>query len=77
MGLAGISPSSLLLILLVVLVVFGTKRLRGLGGDLGQAVSGFRKAVKEGDGVAEDVAKLEQDGGLNVSGVAEKRSESA
>jgi len=36
-----ISPGSLLLILVIVLVIFGTKRLRSLGTDLGGAVKGF------------------------------------
>lgn len=49
MGLSGISPMSLLLILLIVLVLFGGKRLRSLGQDLGGAIKGFRGAVREGE----------------------------
>jgi sec-independent protein translocase protein TatA len=48
MGLGGISPFQLLIVLLIVLVLFGGKRLRGLGGDLGSAIKGFRSAMKEG-----------------------------
>ena len=41
-----------LIVLVVVLIVFGTKKLRGAGGDLGSAVKGFKDAMKEGaDGV--------------------------
>ena len=47
MGVGGISVSSLLIILVIVLVLFGGKRLRGLGDDLGGAIKGFRSAVKE------------------------------
>ena len=47
-----ISPGSLLLILVIVLVIFGTKRLRSLGTDLGGAVKGFRSAMSEAE--AED-----------------------
>lgn len=36
-----------LIVLVVVLVVFGTKKLRNIGGDLGGAVKGFKEAVKE------------------------------
>lgn len=36
-----------LLVLVIVLVVFGTKKLRNIGGDLGGAVKGFKDAVKE------------------------------
>ena len=43
----GISIWQLLIVLLIVLVVFGAKRLRSLGGDLGAAVKGFREAIKE------------------------------
>ena len=45
----GISIWQLLIILAIVLVLFGAKRLRNLGGDLGTAVKGFKEAVKEGD----------------------------
>jgi sec-independent protein translocase protein TatA len=44
-----ISPGSLLLILVIVLVIFGTKRLRSLGSDLGGAVKGFRSAMSEAE----------------------------
>ena len=43
------APRHLLLILLVVLVVFGTKKLRTIGSDLGAAVRGFKKSMNEGD----------------------------
>ena len=46
MGLSGISPGSLLLVFLIVVLLFGTKKLRGLGEDLGKAVNGFRKGLK-------------------------------
>jgi len=51
MGIGGVSVSSLLIILVIVLVLFGGKRLRSLGDDLGGAIKGFRHAVKEGDQV--------------------------
>lgn len=38
-----------LIVLVVVLVVFGTKKLRGAGGDLGSAVKNFKDAMKEGE----------------------------
>jgi sec-independent protein translocase protein TatA len=49
MGVGGISIWQLLIILLIVLLIFGAKRLRNLGGDLGAAVKGFRSAMKEGE----------------------------
>ena len=44
----GISVTQLLIILAIVIVLFGTKRLRNMGGDLGGAIKGFRSAVKDG-----------------------------
>jgi sec-independent protein translocase protein TatA len=80
MGLGGISVWQLLIILVIVLLIFGTKRLRNLGGDLGSAIKGFKKAVKE-DGkealddateAAENVAeKVEQ----TVGSASEKADE--
>lgn len=49
MGLGGINIWSLVLILAIVIVLFGTKRLRSIGSDLGDAIKGFRKAVSEDD----------------------------
>ncbi len=46
MGIGGISVWQLLIILAIVIMLFGTKRLRNLGGDLGSAVKGFRKSMQ-------------------------------
>lgn len=45
----GISIWQLLIILVIVALLFGTKRLRNIGGDLGGAIRGFKKAVKESE----------------------------
>ena len=42
MGVGGISIGSLLIVLVIVMLLFGTKRLRNIGSDLGGALSGFR-----------------------------------
>jgi len=47
--LSNIGPVQLLIVLAIVLAIFGTKRLRTLGSDLGNAVKGFRSAVNEAD----------------------------
>lgn len=49
MGFGGISIWQLLIILVIVLLLFGTKRLRNLGSDLGNAIKGFRGAMTEGE----------------------------
>lgn len=45
----GLSVTHLLVVLAIVVVVFGTKRLRNIGADLGGAIKGFRTAIKEGE----------------------------
>lgn len=45
--LRGVSFGSLLLIFLIIVVLFGTKRLREIGSDLGAAVKSFRKGMQE------------------------------
>lgn len=45
--LSGISPWSILLILIIVVVLFGTKKLRNVGSDLGAAIKSFKKSSRE------------------------------
>jgi sec-independent protein translocase protein TatA len=45
----GLGIWELVLLFLIVLVIFGTKRLRSIGGDLGGAIKGFRSAMSETD----------------------------
>ena len=47
--LSGISLWQLLIVLVIVIMLFGTKRIRSLGSDLGGAFEGFRDAVKDGE----------------------------
>lgn len=54
MGIGGISIWQLLIVLVIVLLLFGTKRLRGLGGDLGSAIKGFKKALGDDEAAAEE-----------------------
>lgn len=49
MGLAGISPLSLMLIFLIIIALFGTSRLKNIGQDLGRAIQSFRSALNEDD----------------------------
>lgn len=50
----GISIQHLLLTLIIIILVFGTKRLKNVGTDLGDAIKGFRKALKEGSEESEN-----------------------
>jgi len=47
MGIGGIGIWQLLIILVIVLLLFGTKKLKNLGGDLGGAIKGFKKAMND------------------------------
>ena len=58
MGFGGISIWSLLLILAIVILLFGTKKLRNVGGDLGGAIRSFKKSVKDEE-VGNDEAEPE------------------
>ncbi|CAD7837327.1 MAG: Twin-arginine translocation protein TatA [Olavius algarvensis Gamma 3 endosymbiont] len=58
MGFGGISIWSLLLILAIVILLFGTKKLRNVGGDLGGAIKNFKKSVKDEE-AAQDKAEPE------------------
>ena len=58
MGFGGISIWSLLLILAIVILLFGTKKLRNVGGDLGGAIRSFKKSVKDEE-VEKDSAESE------------------
>ncbi len=68
----GISVTQLLIILAIVIVLFGTKRLRNLGSDLGGAIKGFKSAVKEGE---EDKKISEEDANTIESEATSKQQE--
>ncbi|MCU0835954.1 MAG: twin-arginine translocase TatA/TatE family subunit [Chromatiaceae bacterium] len=54
MGMGGISIWQLLIVLVIVLLLFGTKRLKSLGSDLGNAVKGFRSALSDSESEKKD-----------------------
>lgn len=60
MGLGGISIWQLLIVLAIVILLFGTKRLKGIGGDLGSAVKGFKKAIDSDDDPKKEDDKSQQ-----------------
>jgi len=76
MGFGGISIWQLLIVLVIVVMVFGTKKLRNLGGDLGGALKGFKEAVKpEEDEKLEDKADSEQVATRTIDAEVEKVEE--
>ncbi len=77
----GPSLWQLLIVLVIVLLLFGTKKLRNLGGDLGSAIKGFRGAVKDSgkEETTEESVQVEQEPADNVvdGEVANKERDSA
>lgn len=65
----GISIWQLLIILAIVILLFGAKRLRNLGPDLGSAIKGFRSSMKEG----EDASKKQDDNDNVIEGEVTKK----
>jgi sec-independent protein translocase protein TatA len=55
----GISIWQLLIILAIVLLLFGAKRLRNVGSDLGSAIKGFKQSMREGEEETRGEKKLE------------------
>jgi sec-independent protein translocase protein TatA len=71
----GISIWQLLIVLGIVILLFGTKKLRNLGGDLGSAVKSFKGAMKEG---AEDTTmkkEIENDEGKTIDAEVTSKKE--
>jgi sec-independent protein translocase protein TatA len=71
------------IVLLIVVLVFGTKKLRNIGQDLGGAVRGFKDGLKEGESAAADadavpLRRVTRDDGSTIDGeIREKTSDSA
>ena len=74
MGIGGISIWQLLIILAIVIMLFGTKRLRNLGSDLGSAVKGFRKSISDDDPAGNTTAPpASDDTGTEAGAVEDKK----
>jgi sec-independent protein translocase protein TatA len=63
-----------LIVLLIVVMVFGTKKLKNMGGDLGGAVKGFKDGMKEGGATPEDKPATSVANQVSSSPVAEKNT---
>ncbi len=74
MGIGGIGIWQLLIILLIVVMLFGTKKLRNLGSDLGGALKGFKTAMKEDekDESEEESDETDNSEGETIETTAEK-----
>ncbi|WP_277186029.1 Sec-independent protein translocase subunit TatA [Caballeronia sp. BR00000012568055] len=64
-----------LIVLLIVALVFGTKKLRNIGGDLGGAVKGFKEGMREGETpTSADQRELPRNGAVDVEAKDKTRS---
>ena len=63
-----------LIVLLIVALVFGTKKLRNIGGDLGGAVKGFKEGMKEGEATPTEQRELPRNGTVDVEAKDKTRS---
>ena len=74
--LSNIGPVQLLIVLVIVLAIFSTKRLRSLGSDLGSAVKGFRSAVNEAEQTTEQISEASnEDADFDNTPVEEAQSD--
>ncbi len=73
MGLGGISIWQLLIVLLIVVMIFGTKRLKGVGEDLGGALKGFKKAMSDSDKETDEPRQLDKPDAEFPESSAQKR----
>lgn len=71
MGVGGIGIWQLIIVLVIILLVFGTKKLKNLGSDLGGAIKGFKSAMGE-DKADKATEQLEDEGGSTIDVKAEK-----
>ncbi|MFC1748344.1 twin-arginine translocase TatA/TatE family subunit [Pseudomonadota bacterium] len=67
MGFGGISIWQLLIVAVIVILLFGTKKLRNLGGDLGSAVKGFRGAMSEAEAESKKDDKIPEQPAAKLS----------
>ena len=71
----GLSVWHWLIVLLVVVLVFGTKKLRNVGEDLGGAVKGFKKGMKDAEGEPSAIANKTAEDGNTVNVASKEKSE--
>jgi len=68
----GFSTTHLIIFLVIIIVIFGTKKLRNIGSDLGGAVKGFKDGMKEGE---DDASQQKIAGGQTIEGEAREKAD--
>lgn len=77
MGVGGISIWQLLIVLLIVVLLFGTKKMRNIGSDLGSAIKNFKSSMADGEAGKDEAeaGKIEQKNGDKVAADSAKSTE--
>ncbi|TCS43757.1 twin-arginine translocase TatA/TatE family subunit [Reinekea marinisedimentorum] len=75
MGLGGVSIWQLLIVLAIVILIFGTKRLKSLGGDVGGAIKSFKTAMNEDEKKAEPETLEKKEADANFSEMKDKEKQ--
>jgi sec-independent protein translocase protein TatA len=70
-----IGPFQIFLILLIVILLFGTKKLRNVGSDLGGAIRNFKKSVKDGQDDSSTPPQIEENKGETMDAQFEEKKE--
>jgi sec-independent protein translocase protein TatA len=71
----GISIWQLLILLAVVILIFGTKKLKNVGGDLGSAIKSFKSAVKDGEDDSQKQNKVAEEPGTSADTESVKKED--
>jgi sec-independent protein translocase protein TatA len=66
-----------LIVLVIILLVFGTKKLRNIGSDLGGAVRGFKEGMRDGEKSADAAAPSQITGGQTIEGEIKEKTKSS
>lgn len=77
MGIGGISIWQLLIILLIVVMIFGTKRLKNIGSDLGGAVKGFKDSLSDADEESKPLEKVSKEASNETIASSEEHKETS
>ncbi len=73
----GISIWQLIIIAVIVVLLFGTKKLSSLGSDLGASIKGFKKAMSDDDDKAKNAQQDQQDADFTAKSISDKAEEAS
>lgn len=72
----GLSTTHLIIFLVIIVLIFGTKKLKNIGSDLGGAVKGFKEAMKEEQGKPTELPRAGETSGTTIEGEVKEKQQS-